>query len=71
MLVRRIEDEWSSLVRRGIDDGAFRCRDERETALALLALVISVWSWYRPDGQRSLDEISSYTGEACLRIVRP
>jgi TetR/AcrR family transcriptional regulator, cholesterol catabolism regulator len=71
MLVRRIEDEWAGLVRRGIDDGAFGCRDERETALALLALVVSVWSSYGPDGHRSLDEISSYTAEACLRIVRP
>lgn len=71
MLVRRIAEEWSSLVRRGIDGGAFGCRDERETALALLALVVSVWSWYRPDGGRSLEEISSYIGEACLRIVRP
>jgi AcrR family transcriptional regulator len=71
VLVRAIEDEWTELVRRGIASGAFAKRDPRQTALALLGLVVSVWRWYRPGGRQSLDEITDFIADACVRLVGP
>ncbi|MFZ2175354.1 MAG: TetR/AcrR family transcriptional regulator [Rhodococcus sp. (in: high G+C Gram-positive bacteria)] len=69
-LVREIEDGWSAVVQRGIDEGSFVKSDPRVTAGLLLALVVSVWRWYRPDGGLSLSEITDVVTDACLRIVR-
>jgi TetR/AcrR family transcriptional regulator, cholesterol catabolism regulator len=71
VLVRAIEDEWTDLVRRGIASGAFAKRDARQTALALLGLMLSVWRWYRPGGSQSLDDITDFIADACVRLVGP
>lgn len=68
-LVREIEDEWSALVRDGVSAGSFKADDERLLGLTLLGLVISVWRWYRPRGERSLPEITEFITGACLRVV--
>lgn len=68
-LVRAIEDEWTALVRRGIASGAFPRRDERQTALAILGLVLSVWRWYRPGGPQSLADIADFIADACVRLA--
>jgi AcrR family transcriptional regulator len=70
-LVRKIEDQWSTLIRRGMESGTFVERDARQTSSALLALIVSVWRWYRPGGERSLEEISNFIVDACLRLVGP
>jgi AcrR family transcriptional regulator len=71
VLVRKIEDEWSALIRRGMESGAFVERDARQSGRAILALIVSVWRWYRPGGERSLDDISEFIIGACLRLVGP
>jgi TetR/AcrR family transcriptional regulator, cholesterol catabolism regulator len=71
VLVRSIEDEWTRLVQQGMDAGAFAQRDARQTGQALLALIISVWRWYRPGGKQSLIDISGFISDACLRLVGP
>lgn len=70
-LVREIEEEWTGLVQRGIDQGAFAPRDARQTGLALLGLIVSVWRWYRPGGSMSLDEVRDFYTDACIRVVGP
>ncbi|WP_447644545.1 TetR/AcrR family transcriptional regulator [Nocardioides zeae] len=71
VLVRAIEDEWSRLVEQGMTSGAFVARDARQTGLALLALIVSVWRWYRPGGRQSLDDIADFITGACVRLVGP
>ena len=71
VLVRKIEDEWTTLLRRGMESGAFVERDARQSGLAMLALIVSVWRWYRPGGERSLEDISQFIIGACLRLVGP
>ena len=71
VLVRKIEDEWATLIRRGMDSGAFVARDARQSGLAMLALIVSVWRWYRPGGEQSLQDISEFISGACLRLVGP
>jgi AcrR family transcriptional regulator len=68
-LVQEIEQEWTNLVQRGIDDGAFRVTDALLTARMLLALVVGVWRWYRPGGEMSLDQITTVMAEAAARLV--
>jgi AcrR family transcriptional regulator len=68
-LVRAIEDEWSVLIERGVRTGVFADRDTRQSSLAVLGLIVSVWRWYRPGGSITLDEIADFTRDACLRVV--
>lgn len=68
-LVREIEHEWASLLRRGMDEGVFPDRDEKVLVRLVLGLINSVWRWYRPQGPRSLEEISRTVVDASLRLV--
>ena len=68
-LVREIEEAWTDLIRRGVQSGAFADRDPLMSARMVLALVVGVWRWYRPDGKYKLDKIGVLTSEAVLRIV--
>ena len=68
-LVRDIESEWTALLKRGMAAGDFPKRDAHAMATLVLAIVVSVWRWYRPGGPMTLDEVRElYTG-ACLRAV--
>jgi AcrR family transcriptional regulator len=69
VLVREIEEEWTGLIRRGMAAGDFPERDPHAMAVMVLAIVVSVWRWYRPGGPMTLDEVREmYTG-ACLRAL--
>lgn len=70
-LVREIEDAWTALIQRGMNDLAFVPRDARQTATALLALVISVWRSYRESQRRRLPGITTFMSDACVRLVGP
>ena len=50
-LVREIEEEWTGLIRRGMAAGDFPKRDAHAMATLVLAIVVSVWRWYRPAGR--------------------
>ena len=68
-LVRDIEAEWTGLIDRGIKARAFRKGDPHALATLVLAMVVSVWRWYRPGGPMTLDEVREMYTAACLRVV--
>lgn len=68
-LVREIEHEWATLLRRGMDEGLFPDRDEKVMVRLVLGLINSVWRWYRPQGPRTLQEVSQTVVDASLRLV--
>ncbi len=70
-LVRKVEDNWTSLVKRGIESGDFADRDPEQTSRAVLALVVSVWRWYRTGGPTTLEETRDFVSDAVLRLVGP
>lgn len=70
-LVREIEQEWTALLKRGMADGTFPKRDPHTLATLVLAMVVSVWRWYRPGGPMTLDEVRKFISAACLRVVGP
>jgi hypothetical protein len=49
----------------------FPKRDPHAMATLVLALVVSVWRWYRPGGPMTLDEVRKLISGACLRVVGP
>lgn len=69
-LVQEIEQRWTDLIASGTREGAFIDSDPRLMGRLVLALVISVWPWYRPDGKMSLGEIAEPVTDAALRMVR-
>lgn len=71
VLVRAIENEWSELISRGMADGAFARRDARQSSLAVLALILGVWRWYRPKGEQPLSVVAGFIADACERLVGP
>ena len=69
--VREIEEEWTALLERGMASGTFPKRDAHALATVVLAMVVSVWRWYRPGGRMSLDEVRELIADAALRVVGP
>ncbi|WP_213575317.1 TetR/AcrR family transcriptional regulator [Rhodococcus sp. USK13] len=69
-LVAKIEQDWTDLITRGIKSGDFVDSDAHLQGRLVLALVISVWRWYRPGGKVTLDEITALVTDAALRVVR-
>lgn len=70
-LVREIEREWTALLQRGMKAKEFPKRDPHALATVVLAIVVSVWRWYRPGGRMTLDEVRELITGACLRVVGP
>jgi TetR/AcrR family transcriptional regulator, cholesterol catabolism regulator len=70
-LVREIESEWTGLLERGMKAKDFPKRDPHAMATVVLALIVSVWRWYRPGGPMTLDQVRELISGACLRVVGP
>lgn len=68
-VVRRIEDNWTQLLQRGMNEGHFPRRDARLSAQAVLGVILSVWRWYRPSAGRSLAEVGDLITALCLQMV--
>ncbi|WP_459546718.1 TetR family transcriptional regulator [Nocardia sp. X0981] len=69
-LVREIEQNWTELIARGIEEGVFAGTNPRILGRLVLAMVIGVWRWYRPDGTLSLAEITETVTDTAIRMVR-
>jgi AcrR family transcriptional regulator len=69
--VREIEEAWTALLASGMESGTFPQRDPHAMATVVLAMVVSVWRWYRPGGQMSLEDVRELITDASLRVVGP
>ncbi|GAA5055154.1 TetR family transcriptional regulator [Nocardia callitridis] len=69
-LVQEIEQHWTGLVARNIDSDFDSDRDPRMLGRLVLGMIISVWRWYRPDGDLSLSAITETVSDAAIRVVR-
>jgi AcrR family transcriptional regulator len=68
-LVQQIEVQWTALVERGVKARVFVKSDPKMLARLVLALVISVWRWYRPEGKLTIGAITKQVTEAAMRVV--
>ncbi|MGO4613929.1 hypothetical protein AB4305_07110 [Nocardia sp. 2YAB30] len=57
------------MIARGIDAGAFTGGDPRILGRPVLGVVISVWRWYRPDGDLTLAQITETVTDVAVRMV--
>jgi TetR/AcrR family transcriptional regulator, cholesterol catabolism regulator len=48
----------SEIIRQGIDDGVFQAADPKMSALQIFGMCNYAWTWYRPDGPQSVEEIA-------------
>jgi AcrR family transcriptional regulator len=69
LLVRQIEGEWAALLERGMQDGTFDRADATTMSRAVLGLIVSVWTWYRPGGPMALPAVSGFIEACVLRMV--
>ncbi|GAA1249295.1 TetR/AcrR family transcriptional regulator [Prauserella halophila] len=46
------------ILRGGVRDGVFRTPDPQISALQVFGMCNYAWTWYRPDGQQSVEDIS-------------
>ncbi|WP_055476388.1 TetR/AcrR family transcriptional regulator [Gordonia sp. HS-NH1] len=68
-LVAEIENEWTELLRRGMDEGYFVQGDPGVHSRLLLGALASVWRWYRPGGALTLDDLIRPVSDTALRMV--
>jgi AcrR family transcriptional regulator len=48
----------SDIVRDGVDEGMFRTADPKMSALQIFGMCNYAWTWYKPDGPQSVEEIT-------------
>jgi AcrR family transcriptional regulator len=57
---RELEAAWAAFLARGIEEGQLPRGDPQLLARALLGLYNSVWTWYRPGGALSIEEVGRF-----------
>ncbi len=68
-LLHRNQEAWHDLLRQGMNIGTFPQRDPYLLTQAILAQVITVWRWYRPDGAIAFAEVSEFIQDCVHRLV--
>lgn len=58
--IRDIEFTWATFLVRGMEQDILTEADPRLLTRALLGLYNSIWHWYRPRGQVSLEEVTEF-----------
>ena len=53
--VRKLVD---GILRDGVDEGVFRTADPKMSALQIFGMCNYAWTWYQPDGARSVEDIA-------------
>lgn len=67
--MRDLEFAWATFLTRGMEQGAIPQADPRLLARAILGLYNSVWHWYRPRGNLSLEEVRDFFVGRCLAVA--
>jgi AcrR family transcriptional regulator len=66
---RDLEFAWATFLSRGMEQGAIPEADPRLATRAVLGLHNSVWHWYRPGGDLSLEQVSDFYVARCLAVL--
>lgn len=68
---REYEAELETILTDGAATGAFRIEDPRVAAMAIIAMLTGVTSWYRQGGRLSATRIEEIYVDMVARTVRP
>jgi AcrR family transcriptional regulator len=66
---RDLEFAWATFLSRGMEQGAIPEADARLATRAVLGLHNSVWHWYRPGGDLSLEQVGDFYVARCLAVL--
>lgn len=69
-LRRRYEDQLEAILRRGVDAGNFEVPDLRLAAMAIIAMLTGVTTWYREDGRLDRAAIADIYWDMVRKAVR-
>jgi AcrR family transcriptional regulator len=67
--MRDLEFAWATFLTRGMEQRVIPEADPRLVARAVLGLYNSVWHWYRPRGNLSLEEVRDFYVARCLAVA--
>jgi len=67
--MRDLEFAWATFLTRGMEQGVIPEADPRLVARAVLGLYNSIWHWYRPRGNLSLEEVRDFYVARCLTVA--
>ena len=67
--IRDVEFTWATFLVRGMEQGVLPEADPRLLTRALLGLYNSIWHWYRPRGQVSLEEVTEFFMSRQLAVL--
>jgi len=59
----------SQMLRDGVSTGEFQLRDVKLAALAIGGMISWAYTWHRPGGRLSLDEMGAHMGQLALQMV--
>lgn len=68
-LRRNYEAEIESILKLGVELGAFQIPDTRVAAMALIAMLTGVNTWFREDGRLTLDQVEDLYLEMVRKMV--
>jgi TetR/AcrR family transcriptional regulator, cholesterol catabolism regulator len=73
--VRQLRDEFSAvlidILERGIRSGAFADADPRLTALQVFGMTNWAWTWFKPGGRRTAEEIANQFSRTVIGGLAP
>jgi TetR/AcrR family transcriptional regulator, cholesterol catabolism regulator len=67
--IRDLEFAWGTFLTRGMQQGIIPEANPRLVTRAVLGLYNSVWHWYRPRGDMSLDAVAEFFIERQLAVL--
>jgi TetR/AcrR family transcriptional regulator, cholesterol catabolism regulator len=66
---RDLEFAWATFLSRGMEQDALPEADARLATRAVLGLHNSVWHWYRPGGDLTLEQVGDFYVARCLAVL--
>lgn len=66
---REFDERLEKLLYMGVESGDFRIADVPVTARAIAGMVCWIFTWYRPDGRLTLEEMSQQFADLTLNMV--
>lgn len=66
----RFEQMWRDLIQEGVESGIFQCEDIPLTVRGLMGVINWTITWYRANGELSIDEVSEYFANLFMNGLR-
>jgi AcrR family transcriptional regulator len=66
----RFEHMWRDLIRQGVQDGTFVCKNIPMTARGLLGVMNWTITWYQRDGKMSVEQIADHFADVFMNGLK-